>query len=271
MEIGFSSLANTVLMFALALIGTLISTRRLLRLFATAQLPKKISPVVLLLFVIFCVISLLYGLIYKNFLPTLFTIAMSLGIFWLNSVFLKPLLAFVLTVSMITVKLLVGTVLSENLFLVLAIIGFAAAIGLVIPWKILLAVSILAALFDYFLVTVTETTPALINFLAAREVVPAIASPQNQQELLAPQKQIISSNSAFFVGIGDFLLPAIIAAAALKQSLKKALAVSLGNSVISFPACLSFYFFVFAAHLRPPLPSSNRRWNPVRIDNSVLL
>lgn len=178
----------------------------------------------------------------------LFSIAMLSGAWFVADLFLPPGAALIAGSAVILLRFVWKTALFMNLSLAIGIAGIAASIATGLTVNALLIILTILAFYDIVAVYATKHMVRMFRGLMARGVVFAfVLTRLRPAELVAPAAGPAAS-SAMLLGTGDVALPAMLAAAALREHPARPVVVALG-AMAGF--ALMFFLFLRQARRRP--------------------
>ncbi len=180
-----------------------------------------------------------------------FVLAMFTGTWFLAEIFLPSIPALVIGVGLVALRYLVPRVATQNLLIVIGIAGIAVSFGVSLPWRTVLALALILALYDIGAVYWTKHMVALMKGLLARGVVFAAVLPEMPHAFGERLDRVHPGEGFMLVGTGDLAVPAMFVASLVPSSQSAALFAAAG-ALVGFLVTL---FLFLGPDRRRPMPA----------------
>lgn len=182
-----------------------------------------------------------------------FALAMFTGVWFILDIFLPAEFALTLGVGLVLLRYLVPRVLVQNFLVIFGIAGVAISFGLSLPWRTVLAIALILAIYDIAAVYWTKHMVLMMKGLLARGVIFAAVLPELPHALYERLDAVHPGEGFMLIGTGDLAIPAIFVASLAASSTVGALLAAVGG-LLGFVATILLFLGPNHGRPMPALP-----------------
>lgn len=218
-------------LFLMTLVLTIVGTRRVLAdaPTITENTPFEVWYFIFAFLLMTALVFLLFRLVHGRLLFTVFfSLAMLVGVWFFADIFLPPGIAAFVALLILATRILVPRVFVQNALVVIGVAGVAVSLGLALPWRTLLVIMLILAVYDVVAVYWTGHMVAMMKGLLARGVILAAVLPESVRGSTERLDRIAPHEGFALIGTGDLALPATFVASIAVVDLTRSLIVAAG-------------------------------------------
>ncbi len=191
--------------------------------------PVEIWYFVFSLLLVTALIVVLLRLVHGRFLFTLFfSLAMFVGVWFFADIFFPAPFSLLIATGLLVLRYVMPRVFVQNLLVIVGVTGVAISLGVALPWRTLLVVMLILAVYDIVAVYWTGHMVMMMKGLLARGVIFAAVLPENPRGSTERLDRIAPHEGFALIGTGDLALPATFVASIATVDIARAIFVAIG-------------------------------------------